>query len=168
MKWLEGWFGTMSGVLGIVFTVIVSLVAAMGVQSSSGGESCITTSDGQTTCSAMNGPGYSPPPPQPNYVALIIMGVIILLFLGVLVGTWLDLGNRRLVGRIILLVSVSLLMVAALFASGGAGFFGGSAFGSAYLFVLFALIAGILACLRRAEPRVAAALIPPQQAPVTE
>jgi hypothetical protein len=81
------------------------------------------------------------------------MAIVVLLFIGVLVGTWLDLSNRRLVGRIILLVSVSLLLVGATIASGGASFFGQGAFGSGYLYVLFALIAGILACLRRNEPR---------------
>ncbi len=112
MKWLEGWFGTLSGVLGIVSAVIASLVAVASVAQTSGSV-CATGSDGQTVCSPSYGPVQSPPPPvQTNVPLLILIALILLLFIGVLVGTWLDLSGRRWVGRLILLTSVSMLLMA--------------------------------------------------------
>lgn len=163
MKWLEGWFGTASGVLGAAWIALVAL-ATPSAQTSSG-ELCTTTSDGVTSCSATYGPGAPPmASPGPNIAALILIGVCVLLFIGVVVGTWLDLRGVRRVGRLILLTSATVLIftpfaaLGALGASGGGG--GGFALAYTYPFVLLALITGVLASVRRDAPLGVAAASP--------
>ncbi len=156
MKWLEGWFGTASGVLGAAWIALVALVTPSA--QTSNGEVCTSTSDGVTTCSATYGPGAAPMPvtsPGPNIGALILVGVCILLFIGVVVGTWLDLRGVRRTGRIILLTSATLLIFAPFAALGVLGSSGGGGFALAYTypFVLLALITGVLASVRRDAPR---------------
>ena len=162
MKWLEGWFGTASGVLGAAWIALIALVTpSMQTSGSEVGQVCTTSSDGVTTCSTAYGPGAPPSTPGPNIGALILVGVCILLFIGVVVGTWLDLRGVRRMGRIILLTSATLLIFApfgalgALGASGGGG--GGFALAYTYPFVLLALITGVLASVRRDAPRSPAA-----------
>lgn len=93
--------------------------------------------------------------PGPNIGALILVGVCILLFIGVVVGTWLDLRGVRRTGRIILLTSATLLIFAPFAALGVLGSSGGGGFALAYTypFVLLALITGVLASVRRDAPR---------------
>jgi len=155
MKWLEGWFGVASGVLGIVWVTSISLLAPVSVQHSS--QTCMASSSGVTIC---YGPDGSPVPttpvaPGPNIGLLIFVGVVFLLFIGVLVGTWLDLHGVRTAGRVILLVSATLLLFMPP-ASLGAFDAPGVVFGSyAYLLAALAFTAGILACVRRDAPRPA-------------
>lgn len=160
MKWLEGWFGTASGVLGAAWIAFIAL-ATPSMQAPSS-EFCTNSGDGVTTCSTAYGPGAPPSTPGPNIGALILVGVCILLFIGVVVGTWLDLRGMRRVGRIILLACATLLIfapVVALGALGAAGVLGSPvALVYTYPFVLLALITGVLASVRRDAPRDMASL----------
>ncbi|HZC07367.1 MAG TPA: hypothetical protein VE338_17160 [Ktedonobacterales bacterium] len=172
MKWLEGWFGTLSGGLGALIVVIVSLVTPAYSQS----QSCVSA-NGVTTCSSAYGPGMPPTPasgPQP--AMLILLAITLLLFIGVLVGAWLDLSGRRTVGRLILLISVSLLVPAWLFdgpimaTAMGPGVGLAASGGAAFMFVLpltlLAFVAAILACVRPDAPRPVA--VTPAQTPISD
>jgi MFS-type transporter involved in bile tolerance (Atg22 family) len=152
MRWLEGWFGTLSGGLGALLVAI----AAIFVPAYSQSQMC-SSIDGQTSCSVTYGPGAPPPTIEPNIAALILVALTLLFFIGVLLGTWLDLRGRRRVGRLMLLICASLLIFTPfLLLTSASNTFGGSPFMWAYPFVILALITGILACVRRDEPRVAA------------
>lgn len=153
MKWLEGWFGTASGVIGALIVVIV--IALVPAYSES--QTCSSFDGGPTTCSPMQTTTSGS-----QWVILIPLIIAFLLFVAVVVGTWLDLGGKRTVGRLILLISVTLLIPAFLFivASGPDAPF-------AFIFpsTLLAFVTGILACVRRDEPRRVA--LPTPQVPVT-
>jgi hypothetical protein len=158
MKWLEGWFGTASGVMGALIIAIIAIIVPVNGESS-GSQMCSSIDGGPTTCSPMQ---TSTSGPQSALLILIL--IAFLLFLGVLIGTWLDLTSRRTVGRLILLVSVSLLLPMSLLllvAAHGSG--GVVALASPFL--LLALTTGILACVRRDEPRSVALSAP--QPPVS-
>lgn len=151
MKWLEGWFGTASGVLGILWMVIVALLVPTTVHS---GYSCMS-SDGSTTC---YGPNGAPMPttaaaPGPNVGLLILVGVTILLYLGVLVGTWLDLRGARRMGRVILLTSATLLIFAPFLFIAATTPISGISFAYTFPLTLLAIVAGILASVRSDAPR---------------
>jgi hypothetical protein len=154
MRWLEGWFGTASGALGALFVAAIALVTP--VYTSSG--SCISVDGGPPNCT------YSQPAPtgQPGLFILII--VLFVLFVLTVVGTWIDLSGRRTAGRLILLISVTLLLPVWILA-GPAVAQGGSALALAYPLALLAFVAGILACVRRDTPRVAVAPAMPAPAP---
>lgn len=151
MRWLEGWFGTASGVLGIIVVLFAALLIPVTTQTSQS-EIC-STMDGTTSCSTAYGPGAPPPVTQPNVAALIVLGVALLLFIGVLVGTWLDLSGRRRVGRIILLTSVTLLLVAPLLVSVASHGLNVVALAFVFPLTFMAFAAGVVACVRRDEPR---------------
>lgn len=171
MKWLEGWFGTLSGVLGAVIVVLVALLMPAYSQA----QSCVS-SNGVTTCYSAYGPGASSalilpaapgaspiaPSPQPSLLIPIIF--TLLLFIGVLIGTWLDLSGRRTVGRIILLLCASLLCLMYLFdgsvmslGMGVSGTSGATLFALVLPLTLLAFVAGILACVRHDAPKLVAA-----------
>ncbi len=172
MKWLEGWFGTMSGGLGAVIVALVALLTPAYTQS----QSCMT-SNGVTTCYSAYGPGMPPPPtsgPQPG--ALILILITLLLFISVLIGTWLDLGGKRTIGRLILIIGASLLFLAYLFDGPVMSMFMGpyrsdmaQGIGVAFTFILpltlLAFVAGVLACVRHDAPKPVAA---PAQTSVSE
>lgn len=182
MKWLEGWFGTMSGGLGAVIVGLVALLTPAYSQA----QSCVT-SNGVTTCYSAYGPDASSAPmapvtpistvaPGPQPALWIPVIFTLLLFVGVLVGTWLDLGGRRTAGRLILIISVSLLFLAWLFDVPVLGAVAGPSAAvapnaSATLALILpltlpAFVAGILACVRRDAPKPVVAA--PAQRPVSE
>lgn len=154
MKWLEGWFGAASGVLGIVWIALVGLLAPVSTQTGYGGSStCMSSSDGVTQC-------YSPDAavaPGPNVGLLIVLGVTFLLFAGVLIGTWLDLRGARTAGRVILLTSATLLIFMPFLLVSATKSFSGVFFAFVLPQTLLAFVAGILACVRRDAPRATAA-----------
>jgi hypothetical protein len=159
MKWLEGWFGTASGVMGALIIAIIALVTPMSSESS--GTECTSYAGGPTTCSSST---MQTTTSGPQSGLLIHLLLAFLLFLGGLIGTWLDLTSRRTVGRLILLVSVSLLLPMSLLLLVAAHGSGGVAV-LASPFLLLALTTGILACVRRDEPRSVALSAP--QPPVS-
>ncbi|HEY7848455.1 MAG TPA: hypothetical protein VIC27_00255 [Ktedonobacterales bacterium] len=162
MRWLEGWFGTLSGGLGILYVALATLLTPTYVQTSNA-EIC-SSIDGQTGCSVTYDPGAPPPTIEPNIAALILVALTLLFFTGVLLGTWLDLRGRRRVGRLMLLICASLLIFTPILLTSASNSLGGSAFMWAYPLVTLAFVTGILACVRRDEPRVA---VTPPQPPVT-
>ncbi len=143
MRWLEGWFGTASGVLGALFVAAISLVTPAYTTSGS----CISIDGGPQTCS------YSQP--QPVGPPLILYIVLFILFVLIVVGTWVDLSGRRTAGRLILLISVTLLIPIWIF-GGPALAHDPTALTLTLPFALLAFVAGILACVRRDAPRPAA------------
>jgi MFS-type transporter involved in bile tolerance (Atg22 family) len=143
MRWLEGWFGTASGVLGALIVAAIALVTP--VYTSSG--SCISVNGGPPNCR------YSQPAPTgPQFGSLIVIIVLFVLFVLIVVGTWIDLSGRRTMGRLILLISVTLLLPVWLVVSHGSFALTGT-----FPVALLAFVAGILACVRRDAPRVAVA-----------
>lgn len=148
MKWLEGWFGTASGVVGALFVITISLLAPAYSVTSQGG--CATDSSGATVC----GDGPVPTGPQPGL--LIVALLLLMLFILIVVGTWLDLSGRRTAGRLILLISVTLLLPIWILV-GPALFDQQPTLALTSPFALLAFVAGILACVRRDAPRVAIA-----------
>ncbi len=159
MRWLEGWFGVASGVLGIIILALISVFVPASQAQSNG--SC-TTVGSSTTCYGTisdSGPAGSI---QPNYPALILIAIALLIFVGVLVGVWLDLSGRRRSGRAILATSGTFLLLS-IFTAGGAVYAYGTFVGPLlYPISLMGLVAGILACVRRDEPRVALVGTPAQ------
>lgn len=146
MRWLEGWFGTASGVLGALFVAAIALITP--VYTSSG--SCISVDGGPPNCT------YSQPATtgQPGLFILII--VLFVLFVLIVVGTWIDLSGSRTVGRLILLICATLLIPTWIF-GGPALAYNPTSFTVPVPLALLAFVAGILACVRRDTPRVAAA-----------
>lgn len=163
MKWLEGWFGTMSGVLGALIVVLSSLLAPVSSQ----GEQCLTV-NGSTQCSSTYGSHGQLSPPGTPIGALILTALVLLLFIGVFVGTWLDLRGRRQVGRLILLISASLLGLSVFILPAAlASADGGAAASTIIIFMVplfvLAFITGILACVRPDELRSVAVEAPGAQ-----
>ncbi len=146
MKWLEGWFGTASGVMGALIIAIIALITPAYSESSS--QMCSSYDGGPTTCSTTASQTFA----EPQAALLIPIVIAFLLFILIVVGTWLDLRGARTAGRLILLISVSLLLpmsLVLLVAAHGSG----GVVALAYPFMLLAFGAGILACVRRDEPR---------------
>lgn len=147
MKWLEGWLGSVSSVVGAVLITAALLTTSLYAQSS---RSCLTA-DGYNIC----GGGYPPSPDSVSPLSVTIpVGIIVLLYLGVFVGTWLDLRGKRSMGRLILIVSAILLVPALLLGIGPVIYLRGSGPGatlaaSALPFALLALVTAIIACARR-------------------
>ena len=152
MKWLEGWFGTASGVMGALFVAAVSLLTPAYAVS----ESCVSVDGGPQTCtSSQQNIG-----PQPGLLILAI--VLLILFILIIVGTWLDLSDRRTAGRLILLISVTLMLP--IWIVGGAALaHTGAALAFTYPIALLGFVAGILACVRRDTPRAGGAGATPAQ-----
>ncbi len=149
MKWLEGWLGTASGALGVLTLAIMSVFTPAQVQTAS--ELCISANGGQTTCSA-----NSSAAPGPNMSSLVLLGVVALLFIGVLVGTWLDLRGARGFGRFLLLTSATFLLASISTIGQAFNLSEGQMTGQIYIYILLALVTGVLACIRRDAPRSAA------------
>ncbi|HEY7850517.1 MAG TPA: hypothetical protein VIC27_10665 [Ktedonobacterales bacterium] len=155
MRWLEGWFGTASGVLGALIVLAVGLLTpAYSVASS-----CVSVDGGAPDCTT------SSAPIGPQLGPLILYIVLFVLFVLIVVGTWLDLSGRRTLGRLILLISVTLLLPVWLVA-GPVASHGSFALVLAYPWALMSFVAGILACVRRDTPRVAV-VAPTMPAPTT-
>lgn len=158
MKWLEGWFGVASGALGIVWVAIMSLLTPTSVQSGSGAsQTCVSSSDGVTQCYSPDG-AMAPVTPAAsgvNPALLILFALILLLFIGMIVGTVLDLRGARTAGRVILLASATLLIFMPFTVAAAVNF--SAEVITAYIFPLslMALVAGVLACVRRDTPRAA-------------
>ncbi|HEU5343515.1 MAG TPA: hypothetical protein VFU60_04165 [Ktedonobacterales bacterium] len=147
MRWLEGWFGTASGVMGALFVAAISLLTPAYSVSSQGG--CSTDSSGTTVCYGSMGDGPVNTGPQPGLLILAI--VLLILFILIIVGTWLDLSGRRTAGRLILLISVTLMLP--LWMVGGPALAHHPAPLALTLpFALLAFVASILSCVRRDAP----------------
>lgn len=156
MKWLEGWFGIASGALGIVWIVITTIFVPLSSSSGYvGSQTCMTSSGGGTVCYGPDGAPISSNPPGPNVGLLILFAIILLLFIGVLVGTLLDLRSARTLGRVILLTSATLLLFAPFTALSAAGSMAIGSVAYIYPLTLLAFAAGVLACVRRDTPRPA-------------
>ena len=134
MRWLEGWFGTASGVVGALFVAAIALLTPAYVTSGS----CISVDGGPTNCSYSQPQQVGPP--------LVLYIVLFILFALIVVGTWLDLSGRRTAGRLILLIGVTLLLPIWIVA--GPALTHGPAPFTAPL-ALLAFVAGIMACVRR-------------------
>ena len=159
MKWLEGWFGTASGVIGALIIAVIALITPAYSESSS--QMCASYDGGPTTCSTTASQTVA----GPQAALLVPIVIAFLLFILVVVGTWLDLRGARTAGRLILLISVSLLLAALLIILPAAAGGSGAAFAFIYPFALLAFVAGILACVRRDEPRSVA--LPTPRPPAT-
>ncbi len=94
--------------------------------------------------------------PGSNVVPLLLIGVTILLFVGVIVGAWLDLRGVRTAGRLILLICATLLIFMPFLVMAATNPINGIAFAYVWPLTLLALVAGVLACVRRDTPRAAA------------
>ena len=160
MKWLEGWFGTASGVIGALIVAIVTTLVPT-YSELSGSQTCSSYDGGPTTCSTTASQTVA----GPQAALLVPIVIAFLLFILVVVGTWLDLRGARTAGRLILLISVSLLLAALLIILPAAAGGSGAAFAFIYPFALLAFVAGILACVRRDEPRSVA--LPTPRPPAT-
>lgn len=139
MKWLEGSFGAISTVLGAGWIGALALVMVNMRWSYS---DCLASGEGPGGCSRAD----------LNISALVFSGVVVLLYIGVLVGTWLDLLGRRRAGRGILVASASLQIIATLGAINAFGSFSGG--DAMYILPMLALAiaAAILACARSDAP----------------
>jgi hypothetical protein len=159
MKWLEGWFGVASGVLGIVWVAIMSLLTPTTVQSGYGSsQTCMASSDGVTKCYSSDG-AMAPVTPAASGVnvgLLILFALILVLFVGMIIGTILDLRGARTAGRIILLASATLLIFIPFTTVAAVNFPVGAIAAYTFPLSLMSLVAGVLACVRRDTPRAAA------------
>lgn len=142
MKWLEGWLGTASGAMGALFVAAAALLTPAYTTS----ESCMSVDGGPMTCTSSQPQGAGP---QPGLLILAI--VLLVLFILIIVGTWLDLSGRRTAGRLILLISVT-LMLPLWMVGGSALAHTGAVLAFTYPIALVAFVAGILACVRRDAP----------------
>lgn len=150
MKWLEGWLGTFVGVVGAVGVILVALLTPLTRAYPPLPSTAIIVGDGSGGAGfTQYGPGA---PTGPNIAAIIFAAVVTLLFVGVLVGTWLDLRGRRTAGRLTLLTSATLLLpgLFALFSAASEPYL---VLGSEYIgyflpLIGLALLAGVIACLR--------------------
>lgn len=151
MRWLEGWFGVASGALGIVWIVIASVFVPATVSS----RSCMSVNDGPMQCYGPDGAPVSPNGPGPNVGLIILFAVVLLLYIGVLVGTLLDLNGIRTAGRVILLTSATLLIFGPFIFFSTIGALAAGSVAYTYPLTLLAFAAGVLACVRRDVPRPA-------------
>ena len=147
MRWLEGWFGTASGVVGALFVAAFALLTPGYVTSGS----CISVDGGPPNCSYSQPQQVGPP--------LIVYIVFFVLFALVVVGTWIDLNGNRTVGRLILLISVTVLLPIWIFGE-SAMIHDPVPLALTWPLALLAFVAGILACVRRDAPRPATAPTP--------
>lgn len=135
MRWLEGWLGVVAGVVGLIATFVSSI-----------------SSPGSLNMAAVYadylapGGGYSINPQLIRLLTGLPTITATLLFAGVLWGVWLDLNGERTRGRTLLLGCATLVVLLAVFAP---------TMGTKMTlipsvpFAALALVAGVIACLRR-------------------
>jgi hypothetical protein len=150
MRWIEGWLGTIAGVVGAVGFAGVLLYAQMRPHS----ERCYSAGPTGTSTFCVPATIHTPT------LAIPFAGAI-LLFVAVLVGTWLDLKGWRVEGRFTLLMGAALLVPAWLIWLPNALYDADAMSLAPYLMVavllsvpliLLALVTAILACVRRDAP----------------
>ncbi len=154
VKWAEGVCGAVAGVLGIVALAIIVWLGP-------------TYAPRQVCEGPIHPVCYTPVEPPEMTIGpsatspfdmLIPLGVVFALFVGVLIGTWLDLHGRRPAGRLILLLSAISLLLASVSILPSALYFedhGGPLPDASFVLIpfdLLALITFVLACIRRDAP----------------
>jgi hypothetical protein len=135
MRWLEGWLGVVAGVVGLMVSFISSIALPH----------TLNWLDLYTHYAAPGG-GYVI---SQRWIMLLTGLPTItatLLFAGVLWGLWLDLSGQRARGRVLLLGCASVIALLAIF-SGPDG--PSMALMSSLPPAALALVAGVIACLRR-------------------
>lgn len=135
MKWLEGWLGAVAGAVGLIATFVSSLALPH----------TLNWLDLYTQYAASGG-GYVI---SPRWI-ILLTGLptitVTLLFAGVLWGVWLDLAGERRRGRTLLLGCATMIVLLAAFAPTVSV---RMTLIPSIPFAALALVAGVIACLRR-------------------
>lgn len=135
MKWLEGWLGVVAGVMGLLLSAYSSLTASHTLNLAAVYANYFAPTGGYII--------------SPLWIRLLTGLPTITataLFAGVLWGLWLDLSGQRARGRVLLLGSASIIILFAWFSASAAALF---TLMPAIPFAVLALVAGVIACLRR-------------------
>lgn len=135
MKWVEGWLGAVAGLMGLLFSFFSSIALPHTLNWPA-----------LYTNFATPGGGYVISPRWIMLLTGLPTITVTALFAGVLWGLWLDLNGQRARGRVLLLGCSSVIALLAMF-SGPDG--PSMALMSALPFAALALVAGLIACLRR-------------------
>ncbi|HEX2347642.1 MAG TPA: hypothetical protein VHI51_04320 [Ktedonobacterales bacterium] len=134
MRWLEGWLGVVAGVVGLIATFVSSI-----------------SSPGWLNMAAVYADylapgGYSISPQLIRLLTGLPTITTTLLFAGVLWGVWLDLSGERRRGRTLLLGCATMIVLLAAFAPTVSV---RMTLIPSIPFAVLALVAGVIACLRR-------------------
>ncbi|HEU5343514.1 MAG TPA: hypothetical protein VFU60_04160 [Ktedonobacterales bacterium] len=135
MKWLEGWLGAVAGAMGLLLSAYSSLTASH----------TLNLVDVYSAYSAPGG-GYVISPQWIRLLTGLPTITATALFAGALWGLWLDLNGKRAQGRVLLLGCSSIIILLTWFAGSMAALF---TLAPAMPFAALAIVAGLIACLRR-------------------
>ncbi len=135
MKWIEGWLGAVAGVMGLLLSVYSSLTASH----------TLNLVDVYSAYSAPGG-GYVISPQWIRLLTGLPTITATALFAGALWGLWLDLHGQRAQGRVLLLGCSTIIILLTWFAASTAALF---TLAPAMPFAALAIVAGLIACLRR-------------------
>lgn len=135
MKWLEGWLGVVAGVMGLLLSVYSSLTAPH----------TLNMMDVYANYFSPTG-GYVISPVWIRLLTGLPTITATLLFVGVLWGVRLDLSGERARGRVLLLGCSSSVILLTWFSGSMAALI---TLMPAIPFAGLALVAGVIACLRR-------------------
>lgn len=135
MKWLEGWLGVVAGVMGLLLSAYSSLTASHTLNLAAVYANYFAPTGGYVI--------------SPLWIRLLTGLPTITataLFAGALWGLWLDLNGQRARGRVLLLGCSTIIILLTWFAGSAAALF---TLAPALPFAGLALVAGLIACLRR-------------------
>jgi hypothetical protein len=135
MKWLEGWLGVVGGALGLLLSMYSSLTASH----------TLNLVDVYSHYFSPTG-GYIISPMWIRVLTGLPTIAATLLFVGVLWGVRLDLSGERTRGRVLLLGCATMIPLLTFFAPNEAALF---TLMPTLPFAALALVAGLIACLRR-------------------
>ena len=135
MKWLEGWLGVVAGVMGLLLSAYSSLTASHTLNLVA-----------VYSAYAAPGGGYIISPQWIRLLTGLPTITATALFAGALWGLWLDLNGQRARGRVLLLGCSSTIILLTWFAASAAALF---TLAPAMPFAALAVVAGLIACLRR-------------------